>query len=89
MLSGLKNSTSPLTSTWRYCRDIANLLFWKVWEYLTIPIKNHSINLQETFMLICMQKINLMIHFFLNILQGNSNLVILGNLGIPGHTYLK
>ena len=32
-------------------------LFWELWECLTISIKNHSINLQETFMLICIQKL--------------------------------
>ena len=48
----------------RYCRDIANLLFWELGECLTIPIKNHSINLQETFTLICMQKINFILHGF-------------------------
>ena len=37
-------------------------------------------------MLICMQKLNFITHFFLKILQGNSRLVILGNLGMPGHT---
>ena len=33
-----------------------------------------------------MQKINFTTHFFLNILQRNSKLVILGNLGMQGHT---
>ena len=37
-------------------------------------------------MLICLQKINFITQFFLEI---NSKLVILGNLGIPGHTYLN
>ena len=36
-----------------------------------------------------MQKINFIIHFFLKILQRNSKLVILGNLGMPGHTHQK
>ena len=40
-------------------------------------------------MFICMKKINFIIHFFLKILQRNSKLAILGNLGMPGHTYLK
>ena len=40
-----KISTSSLTSFMRYCKDIANLLFWEIWQCLTIPIKNHSINL--------------------------------------------
>ena len=40
-------------------------LLWELWELLTIPIKNHSINLKETFMLIYMQKIEFFTHFFL------------------------
>ena len=40
-------------------------------------------------MLICMQKITFMTHFIRKILQRNSKLVILGTLGIPGHTHLK
>ena len=39
---------------WRHCK----LAFLKLWECLTMPIKNHNINLWETFTLICMQKIN-------------------------------
>ena len=38
-LSACKKSTSSLTSFLRYCKDIANLLFWELWEYLTISIK--------------------------------------------------
>ena len=47
--------------------------------------QNHNINLKETFMLIWMQKINLITHFFLKILQRNKKCVILDNLGMPGH----
>ena len=84
-----KKSASYLTSSLRYCKDIAKLLFWGLWECLTIPIKNHIINLYETFMLICMQRINFITHFFLKILQRNTKLVILGNLRISGDTHLK
>ena len=38
-LSACKKSTSSLTSCLRYCKDIANLLFWELWECLTISIK--------------------------------------------------
>ena len=55
--------TPSLTSFLRYCKDTANLLFWELQECLIIPIKSHSINLQETYMLICMQKINFFTHF--------------------------
>ena len=36
-------------------------------------------------MLICIQRIIFITHFFFNILQRNTKLVILGNLGMPGH----
>ena len=38
-LSACKKWSPFLTSFLRYCKDIANLLFWKLWECLTIPIK--------------------------------------------------
>ena len=40
-------------------------------------------------MLICIQKINLITHFFFKTLQKNSKHVILGKLGMPGHTHLQ
>ena len=40
-------------------------------------------------MLICMQKINFITHFFPKLLQQRSKLVILGILGMPGNTHLK
>ena len=70
----------------RYCKVIANFLLWEFWECSTIPIKNNSINLWETFILICMQEINFITHFFLKILQRNSKLVILGNLDMSAQT---
>ena len=62
-------------------------LYWELWKCLTIPSKNLSIKLKQSFMLICMQKINCITHFFLKMLQRNSKLFILGNLGMPGHIY--
>ena len=56
---------------------------------LNHPHQNHTTNLYQAFMFICMQKINLINHFFLKLMQRNSTLVILGNLGMPGHTHLK
>ena len=38
-LSTYKKSTSSLTYFLRYCKNIANLLFWELWECLTIPVK--------------------------------------------------
>ena len=45
--------------------------------------------MQETFMFISMQKINLTTHFFLKTLKRNPIIVILGDLGMPGHTHVK
>ena len=87
--SACKKSTSSLTFFFTYCKGIAKLLFWQLWECFTIPIKNYTINLWETFMLIFMQKINFNYSFFFQMLQRNSKLVILGNLDMPYHTHLK
>ena len=43
----------------------------------------------EAFILFCMQKINTITHLFFQILQRNSKLVILGDLGMYDRTYLK
>ena len=40
----------------------------------------------KAFILFDMQKINFITHFFLKILQRNSKLIILGNLGMADHT---
>ena len=80
----MQKSTSSLTFVLRYCKGIANLLFWKLGMF-DHPHQNHSINLQETLTLICMQKINFITHFSFKILQRNSKQVILGNLGMPGY----
>ena len=53
------------------------------------PNQNHQTDFQETFMFLCKQKINFITHFFCLILQKNSSLVILGNLGMASHTHLK
>ena len=74
-LCACKKSTSSLTSFLRYCKNIANLLFSKLWECLTIPIKNHSINFQETFMLICMQQITHSLTFFFRYCKEISSLL--------------
>ena len=38
-ISHAKNQLYLLTSSLRYCKDIANLLFWELQECLIIPIK--------------------------------------------------
>ena len=65
-------------------KDTANLLFWELWECLTIPIKM----IVSNFILIYRQNINFITSFFLKILQKIA-VVILGNLGMPGHSHLK
>ena len=42
------------------------------------PDQNDSIDLKETFMFLCMQKINFITHFIRKILKRNSKLVNLG-----------
>ena len=79
--------SSFLTSFLRYCKGFANMLFCEIWKCLTILIKNHSINLKETFMLIYMQKINLSLISFLQYCRRNNIFVILGNLGMHSHTH--
>ena len=37
--SACKKSTSFITSLRRYCKGIANLLFWELWERLTVHFK--------------------------------------------------
>ena len=44
-------------------------LFWVLWACLVTLTQNDSIVLLKTWMFICMQKINFIIHFFLTILH--------------------
>ena len=77
-----------LTSFLRYCKDIANLLFWVLWECLVMPINNDSITLWENLMpkilkltcgkLWCLsscKKINFISDFFLRYCQNIANLL--------------
>ena len=89
-LSACKKSTLSLTSILRYCKNITNLLFWELWECLTIPIKIIvSICSMLSCLSVCKKSTSSLICFFLMILQRNSKLVILVNLGMAGHTHLK
>ena len=69
-LSAFEKSNSSLTSFLRYCKDIANLLFWKLWWECARP---------------SLSKIRVPICKKLKILKRNSRPVILGpffpNLG--------
>ena len=63
-----KMNSIPVFFFFRYCKNIANLLHWVLSECLIKPINNDSITLQETLMLICMQKINFIFNLFIEIL---------------------
>ena len=79
-----EKSTSFLTSFFRYYKDFVNLLFWVIWAGLAIPTKINGINLQNSLMLIYMQKkINFISTFFFEILQRFYKLSILVTLGMP------
>ena len=136
-LSACKKSTSSLTSFSVCCKDIVNLLFWKLWECLIIPIKiivpiyklsclsackilnlsltflfryckkitkllfcliwanlsphiyNDNTNLKKTLTFICRQKINFILHVFLETLQKYCKLVLLGTLVMPAWAHPK
>ena len=79
-----KKSNSSLTSFWDIVKDIEKLLFWKFCKCWPSPSKS------KTFMLICMQKTDFITHFSSwRYRKEIAKLVILGNLGMPGHTHLK
>ena len=83
-------STSSVTSFLRYYKDIANLIFWKLWECLTISMKNIvSISSKVFCLSACEKKSTSITYFFLKILQRNSKLFILGNLSMPGQNMSK
>ena len=79
----VKKSTPSLSSFFlRYCKDIGNLLFWELWECLTIPIKIIVSICRKLSRLSACKKINFITHFSLKILERNSKLVILGISGM-------
>ena len=47
----------------------ANFLFWVLWACLAMHTQNDSINLQKISVLICITKIQFIIHFFLQALH--------------------
>ena len=51
------------------CKDIVNLFFWILYACLATHTINDTIILYKTFMFICRQKINLIPHAFMEILQ--------------------
>ena len=88
-LSACKTSTSSLTSFLIYFKDIENLLFWKLCGNAR-PLPSKSLyQFIASFHAYLHAKIDFITQFFLKILQRNSKVVILGNLGMPGPTQLK
>ena len=72
-LSESKKPTSFFPFSLRYCKDIANLLFWVLWESLLTHTQNDISNLKKTFVFICKQNNNFIHHVFLEILHWYAN----------------
>ena len=81
-----QKSSSSLTFSLRYYKDIVNLLFWVLWACLSTRTQSDPINLQKTFVFICRQKINFSPCFSEDIAK-IYKLLILGTLGMPGCTH--
>ena len=59
----------------RSCKDIKKLAILGTLGILDHLHQNRSNNLKQAFMLICMQKVNCITHFFLKILQRKANIL--------------
>ena len=70
------------TSFLRYHKDFAKLLFRVLWACLVMSTKTIRVNLYDSLMFICMQKINF-------ILQRYYKLAISGILRVPSYDQLK
>ena len=80
--------TPFLTSFLRYCKVIASVSFWELWEYLAIPIKIIvSFCIKLSYLSACKKSASSLTSF--KILQRSSKRIILGNLDMPGHAHLK
>ena len=77
-----KKSTSSLNSFWRYCKEIANLLFSVIWACLATHLKWYY-QLEEPFDVYLLAKDQFILHVFLEILQRYCKLVLRA-LGMPG-----
>ena len=73
----------------RYCKDIANLLFWKLWECWASPSKIIVSIWMNISWLSASKKSTSSLTSFYRYIKEISKLVILGNLDMPGHTHLK
>ena len=68
-----KKSTSSFMLSLRYCNDITNVLFFVLWAWLATHTQSDTINLKRTFVFISRQKVNFILHVFLEILQRYAN----------------
>ena len=73
----------------KYCENIKKFAILRTLGILDHLRQNHIINLKQAFNAYLYAKNQLHHSPFLKILQGNSRLVIFGNMGRPGHTHLK
>ena len=53
----------------KYCKDLANLLFWVPWACLALHTQSDTNNLWKNFVFICRQKFNFISHVFLKIFK--------------------
>ena len=85
MLTCMLKTNFITDSLLRYCKEIANLLFWVIWACLATPLK-WQYQFEGTFDIYQQTKKSFSsFMFFLEILQQYCKFVILGTLGIPGH----
>ena len=60
----------------RYCKDIANFLFWELWKYFKIPIKKTaSVCRSHSCLFACKNPTSSLTSFIILLLQWNSKLV--------------
>ena len=80
-LTACKKSSSYLPSYLRYCKDIANLLFWVLWACQAMTSKNNIPACRKLWCSSSGKKIIFTFDLFLEILQIYHKLAILGTLG--------
>ena len=98
--SACKKRTPSLVSFLNYCKNIANLILWVIWECLTMHMINHKITLQEDIANLPFWKLWGNFHVYLFVKKSTSsltsflrycnkiaNFIILGNLGMPANTH--
>ena len=102
MIKSLKSTYRKIWClyAWKKSTSSLQLLLWDIVRHSKLsilemlgmrvhPNKNHCINLKETFMLIFMQKISFITHFFPEKFQRNRKLVFFVDLGMLSHTHIN